>query len=61
VISEESLDITITKASVDGKPKTLTEGFTAYLAIAIGPADVGILVRSFELSLRATKKSPWNI
>jgi len=37
---------------------TLTQRFSACLRTVTNPSDIALLVRSFELSLRATNKSP---
>lgn len=53
--------MTMTNTSGASKRETLSERFTAYSETINGPADVGILVRSFGLSLRAANKSPKTI
>ncbi len=37
---------------------TLAQRFSAYLETVTSPSDIALLVRSFELSLRAANKSP---
>jgi site-specific recombinase XerD len=53
--------MTITSEKESQGSQTLAQRFAAYLEIATGPSDVGILVRSFGLSLRAANKSPKTI
>jgi hypothetical protein len=60
-VAPTEAEMMITKTGVGAKRETLAERFAAYLETAAGPADVGILVRSFELSLRAANKSPKTI
>jgi hypothetical protein len=50
---------TTTARASDGK--TLARRFAAHLDNADGLSDLGSLVRSFDLSLRATNKSPKTI
>ena len=53
--------MSITTSRVGGGVETLANRFAAYLATTNSPTDIGVLVRSFELSLRATNKSPKTI
>lgn len=53
--------MTITKTTVGETHGTLAQRFAAHQEGATSPTDLGILVRSFELSLRATNKSPKTI
>jgi site-specific recombinase XerD len=53
--------MSITTSRAGGSVETLANRFAAYLATADSPSDIGVLVRSFELSLRATNKSPKTI
>ncbi len=48
----------ITDARVDKGGSTLADRFAAHLETVTSPSDVALLVRSFELSLRAANKSP---
>ena len=41
--------------------RTLSQRFVDYLAAVTNATDIGVLVRSFELSLRATNKAPKTI
>ncbi len=53
--------MSITDAEVKGGSRTLADRFAAHLETVTSPSDVALLVRSFELSLRATNKSPKTI
>jgi hypothetical protein len=50
-----------TEVNVGKSSGTLAQRFTAYLEMVTNPSDVALLVRSFELSLRAANKSPKTI
>ena len=50
-----------TEAKVDKTSGTLAERFSAYPETVKGHSDIGLLVRSFELALRAANKSPKTI
>lgn len=50
-----------TQAKVDGSGGTLSQRFSTYLETVTNPSDIAVLVRSFELSLRAANKSPKTI
>jgi hypothetical protein len=53
--------MTITETSKGAKRETLAERFSSHLDTVTSPSDIGALVRSFELSLRAANKSPKTI
>ena len=53
--------MTTTDARVNKSGGSLAERFSAYLETVRSPSDIGVLVRSFELSLRAAAKSPKTI
>ena len=53
--------MSITDAKVSKGNGTLAERFSAYLETVTSPSDIALLVRSFELSLRAANKSPKTI
>jgi len=46
-----------TDTRVNSSSGTLAERFSAYLQTVTSPSDIALLVRSFELSLRAANKS----
>ena len=50
--------MSITEVGVNKASGTLAERFSAYVETVTTPSDIALLVRSFELSLRATNKSP---
>ena len=50
--------MTITNARVSKTRGTHAERFSEYLNAVTNPSDIAVLVRSFELSLRAANKSP---
>jgi hypothetical protein len=51
-------DMSITDAKSAQGGETLAKRFADYLNDIDNPADIAVLVRSFELSLRARKMSP---
>jgi len=53
--------MSITDAGVDRGSRTLADRFATYLENVTSPSDIALLVRSFELSLRAANRSPKTI
>ena len=53
--------MSITDAGVHNDNRTLADRFATYLQNVTSPSDIALLVRSFELSLRAANKSPKTI
>jgi ketosteroid isomerase-like protein len=51
-------DMTATDTRVGQPRETLAQRFSAYRQAATNPSDLGILIRSFDLSLRAMNGSP---
>jgi hypothetical protein len=49
--------MSITTSGVRDNRDTLANRFAAYLATTDSPTDIGVLVRNFDLSLRAANKS----
>jgi len=54
-------EMSITDAGVNKGSRTLADRFTAYLENVTSSSHIALLVRSFELSLRAANKSPKTI
>ena len=53
--------MSITDVKVNKGTRTLADRFAEHLETVTSPSDVALLVRSFELSLRAANKSPKTI